>query len=66
MEPRPPLPLYQRGENGAFLPFARLHLILGEWRGGVGWGFAVPFFFFPTEIVVLVLSKVNRTQYKSL
>ena len=41
-KPRPPSPPQNQGwENGAFLPFARLH----PWFGGRGWGFAVPFYF---------------------
>ena len=38
----PPSPPNQGWENGAFLPFARLHPCLG---GGGGMGFAVPFYF---------------------
>ena len=44
-KPKPPLPPNQGGENGAFLPFARLHPWFGGEGGGRGWGFAVPFYF---------------------
>ena len=38
LDPPPPLPQNQEWENGAFLPFARLHPRFG------GWGFAIPFY----------------------
>ena len=43
-KPRPPSPPppIQGWQNGAFLPFVRLHPWFG---GGGGWGFAVPFYF---------------------
>ena len=40
-----PSPPNQRWENGAFLPFARLHPRFGGGGGAGRWGFAVPFYF---------------------
>ena len=58
-KPRPPLPPNQGWENGAFLPFARLH----PWFGGDG---GLLFHFILSKIVGLEKRREERKDWKPL